>query len=232
MAHIEFNKFKKGTIITSLRTDGVSKKSYSSLNLCYLVKDKKNNVDQNRELFYKENNINKDKLIIVSPENCPLYPIIYTRDTTTEIAVLHSDTIPLFFESKNQSIFGAMQITRFGTINHYAYEAIKELMRKEKLNPKDLYFYIGPSITFSHNIISKRLANKLLKNNFDGAIKRTDKQFFFDERVALIKELRKLKIPFLNIYQSEYCTFENEEMFFSKKRKTPTGKMMSVIKHS
>jgi copper oxidase (laccase) domain-containing protein len=230
MAHIEFNNFKKTVVITSLRTDGVSQKKYSSLNLCYLVKDKKLNVDQNREIFFKENCINKDKLIIVSPETCPLYPIIYTRDKTLTIGILHSDTIPLFFESKNKEVFGAMQITRFGTINRYAYNSLKELLQKEKLNPKDVYFYLAPSITFSHNEISARLAYKLFNNGFNGSIKRTDNKYFFDERLMLIKELRLLKVPFKNIYQSEFCTFENSEMFFSKKRKTPTGKMMSVIK--
>lgn len=217
-------------VLTITRLNGFSTGKYLSNNFSYDVKDSKKNVNKNYAEFYNKFSVNSDKLIVINQDNCPIYPIIYSKDKEAVIAVLHSDTIPLMFCDMKKKFFGAIQVTSSGSKSHIVKETLAILIKKEKINPHDLMIYIGPSLTFSHNIISKKEAKKLIEQGFIHSIKRTSGKYFFDERFNAVSDLRKLKIPMINIVQSPYCTYENNDLLFSKKIIKKTGKNITIIR--
>ena len=217
-------------VLTTTRIGGFSLSRYASNNLSFDVKDKKELVEKNYQNLFATYGIDKSKLAIISPDNCPIFPIIYARDKNIVIGVLHSDTIPLMFYDSKKNIIGAIQVTTHGVANHVVKDCFSELFKKEKINPKELKIYIGPSLTFSHDIISKKEANKYIKNGFELGVKKTDGVYFLDERFLTLLELRKMKIPMENIVLSPYCTYENNDLLYSKKVEKRTGKNLTFIR--
>lgn len=229
-SYIKYDITDDVEVLTITRLNGFSSGKYLSNNFSYDVKDNKKKVEKNYDEFFKRFHVNPNKLTILSQDNCPVYPIVYAKDKEAVIAVLHSDTIPLMFCDAKKRLFGAMQVTSFGSKSHIVKETIGILLKKEKIHPRDLMVYLAPSLTFSHNIIGKKEAKKLIKQGFLRSIKRTDGDYFFDERFNALCDLRKLKIPMNNIFQSPYCTYENNDLLFSKRILKKTGKNITIIR--
>ncbi|MFA5283564.1 MAG: laccase domain-containing protein [Bacilli bacterium] len=229
-SYIKYDIANDVEVLTITRLNGFSTGKYLSNNFSYDVKDSKKKVEKNYDLLYKRFNVDSNKLTILNQDNCPVYPIIYAKDKEAIVAVLHSDTVPLMFCDAKKGLFGALQVTNFGSKSHIVKETIGILLKKEKINPHDLMVYLAPSLTFSHNIISKKEAKKLIKQGFLRSIKRTSGEYFFDERFNALCDLRKLKIPMANIIQSPYCTYENNDLLFSKKILKKTGKNITIIR--
>lgn len=230
MNHLLFNKFKHFEVITSFRNDGVSVGNYSSLNLSYDVKDKKTNVDKNRELFFESIKLDPTKLIEINLDNCPQYPILYSFSKDHAIGITHSDSLSLFFVDENKMMFGAIQITDHRLFDHVIEDSFKVLFKNTNCRPSDIKVYFAPSLMFTNNEIAKLKAIKYLKKGYGDVVKRINNKYYLDSQLLAIKSLRRVRIPMENMYFSELNTYENNDLFFSKKRKTPTGKMMSVIR--
>ena len=232
MEYLSFKGFKSFEVITSYRDGGVSKGNYSSLNLSFDVKDKKENVIENRRRFFEAIGLDGIKLLEVNPKNCPMLPILYSFDKDIAVGITHSDSLALFFVDYNKKCFGAIQLTREALLAHQLEDSVRLLIKNHDIKAKDLYFYFAPSLMFTNNEVCKLRAMRYIKKGLGDVIKRINEKYYFDEQLLAIKYLRKVNIPMKNISFTELNTFEDENLFFSKKRKTPTGKMMSVIRFS
>ena len=230
MEYLRFDKFRAFEVITSYRDGGVSEGNYASLNLSFEVGDKKANVIENRKRFFNAINLDETYLLEVNPKNCPTLPILYSFDKDIAVGVTHSDSLALFFISYNKKCFGAIQLTRNALLAHNLEDSVRLLIKNHDIKPNDLYFYFAPSLMFTNNEVCKLRAQRYIKKGYGDVIKRINDKYYFDEQLLAIKSLRKVKVPMENLYFTELNTFEDEDKFFSKKRKTPTGKMMSVIK--
>lgn len=246
MGYITFNKIDGVTIYTTTRQDGVSLPPYDSFNMSFVVGDKKEDVEENRSRLCKDFQIKDGHLIVaykgsktllkkVTGENIisgklPNSIAFYTFEKDVALGVTHSDSIPLFFHSKELGLNGVIQLSKIETLNLVTTKVLKELKEKENVDVSKIEFYLAPSITFSHVIINDDLRAKVAKLGFSKATKKTDGVLFLDLIVFNVLELRNFGVPFSNIHVSEYCTFENSSLFFSETRDGKTGKMMSVIK--
>ncbi len=81
-----------------------------------------------------------------------------------------------------------------------------------------LKVYIGPTLTFSHVLVTREELLHAIEMGYRAAAKRTSGVDFLDLPVMAILELRSLGIPFQNITPSGYDTFEGEEIFYSELR--------------
>ncbi len=230
MEYLSFKGFKGYEIITSYRKGGVSEGNYASLNLSFDVKDKKENVYENRNRFFKAINLNQENIVEINPKNCPVLPIKCSNDKDVAIAITHSDSLSLFFVVENKKIFGALQVTTKMLLEGMLEKSIRAFMKEQNVKSNDIKIYFAPSLAFTNNEICKIKANKLIKNGYADVVKRINNLYYFDEQELAIKRLRKVGILMKNMAFASLNTYEDNDLLFSKKRKTPTGKMMSVIR--
>jgi copper oxidase (laccase) domain-containing protein len=137
-----------------------------------------------------------------------------------------ADDIPFVFYAPSAHLFGLTSLSQEETIQEYLKTKMKIVMTQYNLNPKDIYCYFGPSLTFSHVVVSRPTIEKLMDLGYRSAAKRTDGVDFFDMQMMNVVILRNLGIPFANITIDNHDTFENADILYSAmrgdKEKNPT----------
>ena len=134
-----------------------------------------------------------------------------------ELAISSSEEAPVFFAVKDH-ILGAAKIDLERATSLFIKKQLHTTITAYGLNPKDIQVYIGPCLTFSHTIVERPLIEKMMALGYRAACKRTDGVDFFDVPVMILLQLRELGIPMGNIVISDYDTYENPELLYSKLR--------------
>ena len=131
------------------------------------------------------------------------------------LAISSTEEAPVFFGIKGR-LLGAAKIDLERAVSLYIKDKMHTTITAYDLNPKEIEVYIAPCLTFSHTIVERSLIEKMMALGYRAACKRTDGVDFFDVPVAILVQMRELGIPMKNIHISDYDTFENPEMFYSK----------------
>ena len=149
---------------------------------------------------------------------------LYTYEKNVPLCIFHADCVPIFFIDEKASLVGIIHAGYKGTLIHVAYKSINKIIEDEKLNPKDLKFYIGPfrmAKSFEINEITKA---EIIEAGFEKAI--VDNHF--DNGLANILDLKKLGISDSQITVSNLDTL-TDDRFYSAYQKTPVGRLVSLI---
>lgn len=149
---------------------------------------------------------------------------LYTKEKNIPLCIFHADCVPIFFIDEKTSLVGIIHAGYKGTLKHIAYKAMKEVIEKEKLNISDLKFYIGPFRMPKSFKIDEVSRKEIIEAGFEDAIKDSS----FDNGLANCLDLYKLGIKKEQISLSCLDTF-TDERFYSAYKKTPVGRMVSLI---
>ncbi|OPZ37208.1 MAG: Multi-copper polyphenol oxidoreductase laccase [Tenericutes bacterium ADurb.BinA155] len=150
----------------------------------------------------------------------------YVKDRTP-LLLETADEVPCFFYIPKK-LLGAALLTEKRTLDEFLKAKLGELIKAEKLDPKEIVVYFGPCITFSHCPVSREFQLALMKRGYGAACKRTDKVDYVDYPVLNLLQVRALGIPMTNIYLSDYDTYENPDLFYSHARKDDQKLNLSV----
>ncbi|MGI6644897.1 MAG: peptidoglycan editing factor PgeF [Bacilli bacterium] len=244
---------KQVDAFTTTREGGVSKEEFTSLNLSFTVGDRIEDVSENRARLFREFNLDKENTVIVKQFHSDITKIVTKKDAskgyegflsgveadallTTDknlaLGIYHADCVPVFLYVPTINLVGICHAGSTGTLKFITQKCIKKIKEEYKVKPEAIYAYIGPSLHFSNNEISKEQADEYLALGLDkyGVIKVIDGKYLFDVPLFNFMQLREEGIPTTNIDISEFCTFENEELFYSYRRNKKTGRMMSFIR--
>ena len=89
-------------------------------------------------------------------------------------------------------------------------------------HPADILAYIGPCISLAHFEVGDEVAEQFKYKERRGA------RWHVDLKATNEAQLKTLGISQIEI--SEYCTIENNDLFFShRKEKGVTGRMLAII---
>lgn len=161
------------------------------------------------ETYTKEN--------LAYPESRKLEPFRVYSDHETR-SLLSADEIPFFFFDRKTHSYGGAALSIEDVKNEIVLKKFKPIMVQYAFAPSDMVVYLGPSLTFSHILVERDFIVNLLNHGYRAATKRTDGIDFFDARMMAVVMLRKLGIPFDNIYLDNHDTFECEDLLYSKLR--------------
>lgn len=252
MCYIKWDKVPGVIAITTTRKNGYSSFPYNSFNLAYQVGDNYESVKLNRKKLCKDLNIEEESLITTyqshsyvivkvdetfkscgkdSFESGVKADALYTTSKGIALGVFHADCVPVFVSSKDGSLVGIIHAGEKGTFKEIVLKSILTIIKNEKINPEDLLIHIGPSCTFSHNIVNmggKEIVEKY-KEKYLFAFKATNGVTFMDLPLINYLQAREAGIPSNNISIFDGCTYENEDLFFSYKRDKITGRHLSII---
>ncbi|WNO09872.1 peptidoglycan editing factor PgeF [Teredinibacter sp. KSP-S5-2] len=230
--------------LITTRSGGVSKEKYASFNLAAHVGDDIDCVEENRKQLYEyigypvswlqqthsTDVITLDEYIPTPTEG----DATFTGKTGVVCSVLTADCLPLLVTDKGGEQVAAIHAGWRGLADGIVTETIKCFQAPAK----DLLVYLGPAISkpsfevgldvlyaFQQGQKSRSFAENI-ESSFTP--KEGEKDIYFADIYRLARsELNGLDVE--EIYGGEFCSYLDNERFFSFRRDVETGRMASLI---
>jgi len=243
MRHISPKIFDSSKIISAISTrkGGVSKGYFSSLNTGRSTSDDKNDVEENRKLFFSDLGLDEsDAALSYQVHGCEIlraenacrengFDAIITEKKNLTLIVSIADCTPILIHDPIKNVIAAIHAGWRGTVAEIVLKTIERMKMEYQSNPKDCKMFVGPCIGFDRFEVGNEVADQ-----FSGNLKRFDSsnnKYFVDLKSANKTQGLKAGIEEKNIEVSEYCTFSNENLFFSHRRDNGnTGRMIAIIR--
>lgn len=226
---------------TTTRDGGVSKTPFSSNNLGDHVGDSPVDVKINRNLLTQKlptsplwlNQTHSNDIYHISnPSKANLVEndlinadASYTTLNQVVCCVMTADCLPILVTNKKGNAVAAIHAGWRGV----ASGIIENSIAAFNDNPEDLIIWLGPAIgptafEVGHDVFNHFIA---LDASFSKSFKPFGNKYLANIYKLAIIKLNKLGIT--NISGGEYCTYDNDLLFYSYRREGQTGRMASVI---
>jgi YfiH family protein len=153
---------------------------------------------------------------------------LYTKDRNLAIGIFHADCVPIFLYHPNGLVM-IIHAGFIGTNKHITYKVVNEIIQKENLNPNEFSAYIGPSRKLKSYKLNKEELDLVNLNKLNDFTLIKDNETYFDMALVNIIDLIKAGLKMENITNSHIDTV-SDESYFSAYKKTPIGRMVSIIK--
>ncbi len=245
----KLKKFQKIKHCFFSRKNGVSKGLYQSLNCGMGSNDEKKDVLKNLEFVSKKIGCRNDYLITLNQEHSDKVIFFDTMHSVKNklsgdaivttlknigIGILTADCAPILFYDPINHIIGCAHSGWKGAFNGIIQKTVKKFNDLNS-NNNDLLVAVGPCIGMDSYKVKEDFVEKFLSKDRKNEIffkKNTDKEFFFDLREYINKELYSLNIK--NIENIKMDTFSNKDFFYSYRRslfnkENDYGRCISVI---
>lgn len=149
---------------------------------------------------------------------------LYTTTPNLALGIFHADCVPVFFFAPKHNLIGIIHAGFKGTLKEITYKSISYIIKQEKINPQDLYFYLGPSLSYKYYHLNDEDKNKIIELGYQKAIIEDG----VDVPLINCLQLHKLGVSNNQIKISNYDTGEDLNLF-SAYRNYPIGRMASII---
>ncbi len=248
-----FNKLGINNYFTT-RLGGISKKPFKSLNFGLHNGDSYEDVNNNRNLFFKLQDIKMQNVVssiqthstnikIVNKEMrgmgakslddaIPENDGMITNCTDTFLTAFFADCVPLYIYDEINKVISLLHAGWKGTLGKIALNAINKMKDIYNTKPVDCTVVIGPSIGPCCYEVDKKIIIKFERRGFNlkKIIKYKYGHYFLDLWEANKQIFLELGIPNSKIYISKLCTCCNNNIFFSYRAENGlTGRMAAVL---
>lgn len=223
--------------LQTTRIGGQSKTPYESFNLAMHVNDDIDSVNFNRDLLNQYLptkpywlNQTHSNYVIHLPSAKLDGDASYTKEKNIICGVLTADCLPLLMTNKKGTIVASIHAGWRGLLNGI----IENTIYKMEISSNELLVWLGPAISLNFFEVGVDVKDKFCKKNHEAekAFKAIDDQKW----LADIYALAKLRLNLCGVDQiyggsvaENYCTYENESLYFSYRRDGITGRMASLI---
>ena len=235
-----FKAFPELVAGESRRRGGFGKPPYESLNLSWFTKDDLTVVEANRQAFFsalgfEEKQVGwthqvhgSDILSIDAPGEYKGFDALITAKKGILLAISIADCTPVLVYDTDRHVVGAAHAGWRGTVGKIAYRTLQLMQHEFGSNPSNCHAFIGSCIGQNSFEVDADVAD-----HFSGDFKVWDEQkqkFFVDIKGANFAQLIAAGIPAPQIEVSRFCTYEDNDLYFShRKEKGVTGRMLAVI---
>jgi purine-nucleoside/S-methyl-5'-thioadenosine phosphorylase / adenosine deaminase len=230
---------------TTLRTGGVSRGTYSSLNPANHVSDDNERVRQNRQIIREMLDLPAEPMWldqvhsnrVVKAENPPYLPLqeggrgdlqqadaSYTNEPGVVCAVMTADCLPLLVCSKGGEQVAAIHAGWRGLLAGVVRNTVTAMQQT------DLLVWLGPAIGPGCFEVGAEVRSAFLQKSvaFNDAFKEQSNGNWLADIYQLAGiELAALGIA--DVYGGTHCTVTEHELFYSYRRDTQTGRMATLI---
>ena len=131
--------------------------------------------------------------------------------------------------AKDKEIICSIHASIKGSLLEIVKKAVKTLINKEKVDPKNIYAIYGPGVSFSHVEANEDIFKKVEKLGYTKCLKRSMNTDYIDINLLNYMQLVDAGVPASHILLNKYDTYDNANLFFSSMRNNITGRMLSVI---
>jgi len=207
-------------------------------NMSYSVGDKKENVDNNRKIFFaglglKVNEVSFQKQVhqdniqeVNTFGNCGESDALITTKRNLGLAISSADCPAIFIYDHNKKIIAAVHSGWRGTEKKILQKTIIKLKSNFNSIASDLVCYITPSISKNNYEVGKEVADKF----DDKFVIKRDNKYFLDLSGVNYKMMIDEGVKKINIQVSNLCSFEYENILHSYRRDgEKSGRALAVI---
>ncbi|WP_340002003.1 peptidoglycan editing factor PgeF [Oceanobacillus sp. FSL K6-0127] len=234
------------------RNGGVCEYPYHTLNFGFHVADEQKHVISNRERLADKLNfslqnwvsgeqIHRTEIAHVTDQDKGKGSTSYTSSIkgtdgllTNQKGVLctafFADCVPLFFFDPIKEYIGIAHAGWKGSVNRIA-EKMVEAFAKVGVKPENLFVAIGPCISQQNYEVDERVIQSIRAGERENAVRSLGKnRFLLDLKQLNIDILLQSGVLRHNIEVTNYCTYRDDELFFSHRRDHgKTGRMLGFI---
>lgn len=238
----------------STRLGGVSPLPSNALSLAYFKGDEKENVVENRRRFLKAIGAEKariatarqthstDRVVIETTEQAhghqPECDAMITRIPGVLLGVQTADCLPVLIGDPKTGVAAAIHAGWRGTAGRITERTIADLMLNHGVNTRDCIAALGPTACADCYEVGNEVIERYKKEfgywrNVLGNFSENGKAYL-DIRAANIQQLLFCGFIEDHIHVAEYCTMQQNELFFSYRREgrgqsASVGRLLSVI---
>jgi len=158
---------------------------------------------------------------------------LYTTESNIVLATFYADCTPLYFYAPKHHLVGVAHAGWRGTVNGIMHKMLHILKEIERIKPEDIWVAIGPSIGRDAYQVDDHVVNNVIKSDIlnvvDTFVDLGGGQYKFDVKLLNYKQALHEGIPTDNIVVSSYCTYTHRNLFYSHRRDSNAGRMLSFI---
>lgn len=162
-------------------------------------------------------------------DNCDA---LYTREKNILLGVFTADCVPVLIYDKEQNIIAAIHAGWKGTTKQITKKMIDILLYEEDSNASELYAYIGPAIEFLNFEVGQEVVDEIKALPFETEcfiIPKENGKFLVDLKGINYQMLINAGIPDTHIFQHHGDTYEDEENYFSYRKRKEDGRNLTFI---
>ena len=212
-------------------------------NVAFQVGNNKEEVKNNRDIIINDLNIKKENLVFVHQTHSDVIKevtskdlgkgmndfesgiesdALYTKEKGIALGVFHADCEPVFFFDSTIPLVGVIHAGHKGTLKHIVFKALRKVIDNEKLNPNNIKIWVGPLRRKESYYVNDEDKMEIISSAcpIDGN--------YFDVAFSNKMDMICLGIPEENIQDCNIDTYLDERCF-SAYKKTPVGRMASII---
>lgn len=224
------------------RQGGVSQPPYDSLNMGMHTGDDLLAVEQNRNRLQRllpgpvvwleqVHGTDVHDADLVDANDMPITAdAAVTTENNKVLAIMTADCLPVVLASENGEVIGAAHAGWRGLLNGVL-ENTLEVMRS-KVPHKSFRAWIGPAIGFEAFEVGQEVYEAFMNNDESQALffrshPRNEGKWLADLSGLAVYRLNKNGVS--AVEESKFCTFMDQERFFSYRRQGQTGRMVTVV---
>jgi len=207
-------------------------------NMSYSVGDRKQNIDNNRKLFFAElglrvndvsfqKQVHEDNIQEANTfGNCGESDALITIKKNLGLAISSADCPAIFIYDPVKKIIAAVHSGWRGTEKKILQKTINRLKTDYNSDASDLVCYVAPSISKNNYEVGKEVADRF----DDKFVIRRENKYFLDLSEANYKMMIDEGIKKVNIQVSNLCSYEYENLLHSYRRNgEKSGRALGVI---
>ncbi|MEG9530184.1 peptidoglycan editing factor PgeF [Mannheimia indoligenes] len=224
---------------TTVRTGGVSKPPFDSFNLGDHVNDSPEDVAQNRALLVEKFHLPQSPLFLTQTHSTRVLELpysgkdieadaVYTNQPNQVCLVMTADCLPILFVSKDGKEIAAAHAGWRGLCDG----VLEATVEKFQCPSNEISAWLGPAIGAKAFQVGKEVIEQFCAFDL-----RAEEAFIQDNSTSgkflgnlyQIATQRLNKLGITEISGGEYCTYTQEDLFFSYRRDKQTGRMATLI---
>jgi hypothetical protein len=227
--------------IQTTRSGGVSEPPLDSLNLGSHVGDDPAHVRENYRRLGAFLGIDAESIVttgqvhgteiavVTAPGRLDGYDALITNVRGIFVGILTADCYPILIHDRRTGASGAAHAGWQGAAGRIAEKTVQAMHDAFSTRPQDCLAWIGTGISGERYEIGSEVAARFdrqyLKPSPSG-----EGKFLLDLSAANRDQLLEAGIPPSQVQCSEYCSFGDEDLFFSYRRDNgKTGRMLALI---
>ncbi|WP_188205734.1 peptidoglycan editing factor PgeF [Alkalibacillus aidingensis] len=253
--YLQINEWEKYDVMAgfSTRKAGVSKPPYNTLNVGIHVDDNKQDVLQNRQYIASHlkkpldqwkclNQVHSTRVLNLAKEETSKHQFFHenpsedadgmiTNHPEHLLVTYYADCVPLYFIAPKQKWIGLAHAGWRGTVSGIGREMVNELV-KQGVDSSQIQVAIGPCISQPYYEVDDHVINQIPQEYHTSILtpSQNENRYLLDLKELNFIYLQEAGILKEHVSISQYCTYRDQELFYSFRRDHGlTGRMMAFI---
>jgi YfiH family protein len=234
--YLEFNGWDNVRVYYSTRVGGVSPPPYDTLNLHAKRGDSLEDIESNREIFYRTINVDESNVVYTNQNHSAKVNVVNSKGKKIEgdgiitdkkhlfLAVFTADCIALFLYSSRVRVISLLHVGWKGAEKGIIERGVRKICKEYRVEPDGIEALLGPSIGPTCYQVGEGFRKRFGRDY----VVEKEGRLYFDMWSMVEDRLKQTGIS--RSFSPHICTFLRNDLFFSyRKSGDKVGENIGVI---